>query len=115
MMPHAMLQPIVAIRSSRAPSRPSSWMISPAPSVNVSVMIRPNRTSPRLVAGSRYFSAIEECATGSSPLINAVFGSMPFVDELVRIVRFAIVTRFLPLGQLHLLPRHVLVLHAPQQ
>ena len=37
----------------RAPSLPSSSMIIPAPSVKVSVMIRPKRISPRLEAGSR--------------------------------------------------------------
>ena len=37
----------------RTPSRPSSWMTIPAPSVNVRVMIRPNRISPITEPGSR--------------------------------------------------------------
>src|SRR4030095_15954028 len=53
MIPHAMLQPISAISSSRAPPRPSSSMMIPAPSVKVSVMMSPNMISPRLSAGSR--------------------------------------------------------------
>src|SRR5687768_4657522 len=35
-------------------------MIIPAPSVKVSVMMRPNSTSPRVEAGSRYRSMSEE-------------------------------------------------------
>ena len=47
MKPQATLQPMVAIRSSRA-AFGSSRTIIPAPSVNVRVMMRPNRISPRL-------------------------------------------------------------------
>ena len=52
MIPQAMLQPSTAIKSCRVPSRPSSWMTMPAPSVKVSVVMSPHSTSVRLVAGS---------------------------------------------------------------
>src|SRR5678815_3084344 len=60
MMPQATLHPSTATSSCRAPSRPSFSTTMPAPRVKVSVMMRPNRTSARLVAGSRYRCMSEE-------------------------------------------------------
>ena len=67
--PHAMLQPMSAISNCRAPSLPSSSMIIPAPSVKVSVMMRPKRISARLVAGSRYRCIRDDRLCGAESMV----------------------------------------------